>query len=147
MLNKTYSLRQHCVSCWTAYIYYKMIHGSYNVKKTKSTFTPFSRYQRQATNIPEVNISLYLNRKVKFVCVKRGKFIPLNAIIAYWVEEVELQLFLTFSLHGGEWSASQPGRLTKENGCPRSSLSTRLGGCQSLIHLEKRKAHIRSSSP
>ena len=30
----TYSLRPHCVSCWTTYIYiyYKMIHGPYNVE-------------------------------------------------------------------------------------------------------------------
>ena len=34
MLNKTYSLRPHCVTCWSTYIYiyYKMIHGPYNVK-------------------------------------------------------------------------------------------------------------------
>ena len=35
MLNKTHSLRPHCVSCWTAYIYYKMIHGPYSVKITE----------------------------------------------------------------------------------------------------------------
>ena len=38
MLNKTYSLRLHCVSCWTTYththiyIHCKMIHCPYNVK-------------------------------------------------------------------------------------------------------------------
>ena len=32
MLIKTHSLRPHCLSCWTAYIYFKMIHGPYNVK-------------------------------------------------------------------------------------------------------------------
>ena len=31
MVNKTYTLRPHCVSFWTKYIYYKMIHGPYNV--------------------------------------------------------------------------------------------------------------------
>ena len=39
MLNKTYSSRPHCVSCWTTYIYiyiytyiyYKIIRGPYNV--------------------------------------------------------------------------------------------------------------------
>ena len=40
----------------------------------------------------------------------------IKTIIAYWGDKIERYLFLNFSLHSGEWSASQPGLLTKENG-------------------------------
>jgi hypothetical protein len=85
--------------------------------RNKENFHASSRCQRHATNILDVKISFSLNRQVKSGCVKRGKFIPVNAIIAYGGEEVQLHLFLNLSLHGGEWSASQHGRLTKENEC------------------------------
>ena len=50
MLNKTYSLRPHCVSCWTAYIYYKMIHGPYNVEVVNVVFGGLSQsFSRQLT--------------------------------------------------------------------------------------------------
>jgi hypothetical protein len=31
---------------------------------------------------------------------------------AYWVMEVQLHIFLTLTVDGGEWSASRPGRFT-----------------------------------
>ena len=43
MLNKTYSLRPHCVSCWTTFIYHKMIHGPYNVKIYKLVLGIYKR--------------------------------------------------------------------------------------------------------
>ena len=54
---KTYSLRPHCVSCWTTYIYYKMIHDPYNVK-----FIPGSLVRRLLAHITTLFELCQLNR-------------------------------------------------------------------------------------
>jgi hypothetical protein len=42
--------------------------------------------------------------------------------------DVEIHIFLTLTLAGGEWSASRPGRFTPEKKRPWYPLDRRLGG-------------------
>jgi hypothetical protein len=50
---------------------------------------------------------------------------------AYRGVDVQIHIFLTSALAGGEWSASRPGRFTPGGKSPRYPLDRRLGGPQS----------------
>jgi hypothetical protein len=54
-----------------------------------------------------------------------------HAMKTYWGVEVDLHVFLTLALGGGEWSALLPGRFTLREKSPWYPLDKRLGGPQS----------------
>ena len=69
----------------------------------------------------------------------KGKFFLVYSMIAYWA--VQLHLFLTFALYGGEWSNSRSGRFTleKKSGTHRTwgqvSLRSGVGGTEKRKNL------------
>ena len=60
MLIKTYSLRTHCLSCWTIHIYYKMIHGPYNVKSFSYVWKDHSAFNFKVKQTKERNTTSIL---------------------------------------------------------------------------------------
>jgi hypothetical protein len=61
----------------------------------------------------------------------KGKVIPVHAMKAYRVVEIELHS-LTSSLDRGEWSASHPGHFTPRER-PGYPLNRKLGWCHSQL--------------